>query len=116
MTSKFWVVAALVIVVALGASCKEINIPGNLAGQILNQAGQGQGYMSVAAINVDTGVEVQRLTAEDGGNFFFEKIDPGTYIIKTFSMAGKEIPNDGKPVTLGAGRTEQVTLTLLPEE
>jgi hypothetical protein len=104
------------VLLALGAGCKEINIPGNLAGQILNQAGQGQGYLSVAAIDVETGVEAQRLTAEDGGNFFFEKLDAGRYIIKTFSMAGKELPNDCPEVSLGAGRTEQVIIYLIAEE
>lgn len=116
MKGKFWVVAVCMVALALVAGCTELNIPGNLAGQVLNEAGQGQGYVSVAAVNTETGVEVSRLTAEDAGNFFFEKVEAGNYIIKTYSMSGKELPNDSEPVNVGAGRTVSVTITLQPTE
>jgi len=116
MNSKIWVVAVCIFGLALVAGCPKLNIPGNLAGQVLNQAGQGQGYISVAVVKADSGAEVSRLTAEDSGNFFFDKVEAGSYIIKTYSMSGKELPNDSEPVSLGAGRTVQVVITLLPEE
>ncbi len=116
MTIKYWAVAVCLAALALSAGCQDLNIPGNLAGQVLNEAGQGQGYITVSAVDVETNAEVARLTAEDAGNFFFEKIDAGTYIIKTYSMAGKELLNDSEPVGIGAGRTITVTVTLIPEE
>lgn len=116
MTNKI-VFAAIVLFAALALmGCNKINIPGNLAGQVLNQAGQGQGYITVAAIDNETGVEAARMTAEDGGNFFFEKLEAGIYTIKTYSMAGVEMPNDSEPVALGAGRTETAIIYLIPQE
>lgn len=98
------------------SSCDKINVPGNIAGQILNEAGQGQGYMSIHCIDAETGREADIQTAEDSGNFFFSKVEPGKYELKTFSMAGVEIPNDCEGVTLTAGRTLNVVITVYPEQ
>lgn len=116
MKSRILVAAICLTALALVAGCPKLNIPGNLAGQVLNEAGQGQGYISVAVVDQETGREADRMTAEDSGSFFFEKVDAGTYIIKTYSMSGKELPNDSKPVKLGTGRTINVVVTLIPED
>ena len=114
--TKILIASLFLFAIVAGTGCDKIKIPGNLAGQILNEAGQGQGYMSVSCVDMENGVEASRMTAEDGGNFFFEKIDPGTYIIKTFSMSGKEIPNDCKPIKMGSGRTITETIYLIPQD
>jgi hypothetical protein len=116
MNSKFWVVVVSMAALALVAGCPKLNIPGNLAGQVLNEAGQGQGYITVACVEVESGAEVARMTAEDAGNFFFEKVEAGTYIIKTYSMAGVEMPNDSEPVNIGTGRTISVVVTIQQPE
>lgn len=116
MKSRILVAAICLTALAFIAGCPKLNIPGNLAGQVLNEAGQGQGYVSVAVVDAETGHEAGRLTAEDSGSFFFEKVDAGTYLVKTYSMSGKELPNDCQPVKLGAGRTINVVVTLLPQD
>jgi hypothetical protein len=89
-----------------------INIPGNVAGQILNEAGQGQGFISVQICEQGSGKVVQQGTAEDSGNFFFDKVPSGEYIIKILSMGGGEMASDAKPFKLGPGKTQQLTIIL----
>ncbi len=93
-----------------------INIPGKVAGQILNAAGQGQGFISVQVCDAESGKVVDQTTAEDSGNFFFNSVESGEYIIKVLSMGGGEMPSDAKPFKLGAGKTESLTITLTSPE
>ena len=116
-----FVLLALALGLFLAAGCnliKGVNmkIPGNVAGQITNEGGQGQGFMSVKLINVKTSEEVQVVTAEDTGNFFFEKVDPGEYIIKLVDAGGGEMPCDAKQFKLGAGKTLTIPIVLKSKE
>lgn len=109
------VLAVLSMAVA-GCDKLKLNIPGNVAGQVTNEGGQGLGFMSVKLCDAKSGAEVQVLTAEDTGNFFFEKVDPGEYIIKLADSSGADMPSDAKPFKLGPGKTLTLTVMLKPTE
>lgn len=92
---------------------KGLNVAGNIAGKIVNPDGSGRGYVGVALMK--DGVEVQRQNAEDSGSFFLTKVDGGTYTIQVFSMSGDALPTEPQEIKLGAGKTLQVEVKLLPE-
>lgn len=101
------------------ASCDKVGdklkVAGNIAGKVLNADGSARGYVSVVLLK--DGVEVQRQNAEDSGNFFLTKVDSGTYTIKVYPMGGgdKELPSEPLDIKLGAGKTKQIEVKLLPE-
>jgi hypothetical protein len=117
-----FVVLALALGLFLCAGCNllksvsKLSIPGTIAGQVTNEGGQGQGYMSVKLCDAKSGEEVQVVTAEDTGNFFFEKVDPGEYIIKLASTSGGDMPCDSKAFKLGPGKTETLTIMIKSTE
>lgn len=118
-------IAVVVLALGLGlffsAGCnllKNVNlkVPGNIAGQVTNEGGQGQGYMSVKLCDAKSGAEVDVVTAEDSGNFFFSKVDPGQYIIKLVNTSGGDMPSDAKPFKLGPGKTLTLSIILKSKE
>jgi hypothetical protein len=116
-----FVVLALVLGLFLAAGCNmlkgvNLKIPGNVAGQVTNSGGQGQGFMSVKLCDAKSGAEVDVVTAEDTGNFFFSKVDPGEYIIKLVNTGGGEMPTDAKPFKLGPGKTTTLAIVIKPPE
>lgn len=115
------VVLALALGLFFATGCNllknlNVKIPGNVAGQVTNEGGQGQGFMSVKLCDAKTGAEVQVVTAEDTGNFFFDKVDPGEYVIKLMNTGGGDMPCDAKPFKLGAGKTVTVTVVIKSAE
>lgn len=109
---------ALAVLCLMVAGCDKLklNIPGNVAGQVTNEGGQGIGFMSVKLCDATSGAEVQVVTAEDTGNFFFEKVDPGEYLIKLTNSSGVPMPSDSKPFKLGPGKTLTVAVMLKSPE
>lgn len=107
---------ALAIAAVTGTGCNKIKIPGNVAGQLINEGGVGQGYLSVKLCDAKTGVAVQTQTAEDTGNFFFDHVDPGRYVIKTYFGGEKEVPNNCKPFGLSIGKTLKLTITIYTQQ
>jgi hypothetical protein len=109
-----------VLCLAGAGSCNKLaekmDLPGKIAGKVLNADGSGRGYVSV--ILLKDGAEVQRQNAEDTGNFFLDKIDPGTYTFRIEAMGGggKELPSEPLEVKLAMGKTKQVEIKLLPEQ
>jgi hypothetical protein len=101
------IMAAIVLGTFLGLTtgCDKfnLNLPGNVAGQILNEGGQGQGFVSVHLVSTDGAEMVE--TSSDTGNYMFKEVKPGTYIIKTFAIGGAELPNDAVEFKLGPGKT-----------
>jgi hypothetical protein len=88
--------------------CKQlqkINIPCNVAGIVLNDAGQPQGYITVQLIDPESGMVAQQMTTEDSGNFMFSKIDPGTYEIKVLGMGQVELPTEKQVLEAQPGKT-----------
>jgi hypothetical protein len=114
--SRILTIAALLacclLVTVAGCNKLNINIPGSVTGQLLNAGGQPQGYTSVKLCDVASGNEVQVQTSEDSGNFFFEKVPPGEYIIKVGNVGGSEMPCDSTPFKLGPGKTLSLTITI----
>lgn len=110
------VAVAAAIAVFGGTGCDKIKVPGNVAGQLINEGGVGQGYLSVRLCDAKTGADVATQTAEDSGNFFFDHVDPGRYIIKTYYGGEKEVPNDCKPFTLAFAKTLKLTITLYTQQ
>jgi hypothetical protein len=104
---------------AVSISCGSCNlvrqIPGNVAGQIMNEAGQGRGFVSVQLFDVNAGTEWGMENADDTGNFMFSSVDPGTYIIKVVSIGGGELPTDAKEFKLLPGKTLKQDIIIYDE-
>jgi hypothetical protein len=98
----------------LGSGCDKlnINVPGKVQGQCLDSSGAGRGYISVALKNVETGKEDYQMNAEDSGNFFFDGVEPGKYIIITYGMGKTPIPNDSSEFNVTPGKTVMKNVTL----
>jgi hypothetical protein len=94
---------------------EKLNVKGNITGRVLNADGSPRGYVSVALMD-EAGAEVQRQTAEDSGNFFFSGVPGGTFTVKVFAGADKELPVEPLTVKLGLGKTKQIEVQLKPEE
>lgn len=88
------------------ASCNLVkNIPGNIAGQLMNEGGQGQGFIAVQLVDAETGQLVVTENADDKGNFMFKGVTAGKYIIKTVPVGGGELRNDCEEFNLAPGKT-----------
>jgi hypothetical protein len=117
-----FVVLALALGLFLSAGCNllknvsKISIPGTVAGQVTNEGGQGQGYMSVKLCDAKSGEEIQVVTAEDTGNFFFDKVEPGEYIVKLSNTGGGDMPCDAKAFKLGPGKTQTLAIMIKSKE
>ena len=117
------VVTAIVLAVSLlaicasGAGCDKFTtkLPGNVAGIVLNEGGQGQGFVSVHLVNQEPADEMVE-NASDSGNFMFKDVPPGSYMIKIFATGGKELPCDSKAFRVNVGKTLSQTVTLLSQE
>ena len=108
------VVVAFAATIVLIGSCDKIgNIPGTVAGQLLNEAGQGQGFISVRLVQTESGKVVDSVNADDNGNFMFKNVDPGTYKIVTTPIGGGELENDAKEFKLMPGKTENLDITVI---
>jgi hypothetical protein len=96
-------------VVAFSVACNSCNvvsnIPGNVAGQIMNEAGQGRGFVSVQLVDTATGIAWGMENADDTGNYMFKNVDTGTYIIKVISIGGGELPSNAEEFRLSPGKT-----------
>jgi len=94
----------------IGSGCDQINkmtkgIPGKVQGQCLDKNGAGRGYVSVVLKEVSTGKEAYQQNAEDSGNFFFDAVEPGKYIIVTYLVGQVPVPNDCKEFNVTPGKT-----------
>jgi hypothetical protein len=105
------ILAAVSVLLLLGTGCDKlksmgkINIPGNVAGQVLTKEGAPLGYISIRLVDTSTNKEVQAINVEDNGGFMFNKVNPGEYTLKTFQTGDVEIPNDCTPFKLDPGKT-----------
>lgn len=109
--------AVLSLVVFLLGSCNVVgNIPGNVAGQLVNEAGQGQGFIAVQLIDVATGMLMYSENANDTGNFMFKGVDPAEYKIVAMPIGGGEIPSDAEAFKLAPGKTVTITVTLYRDQ
>jgi len=107
---SFWLTGLVVLAaVSFSAVCGSCNIvkqiPGNVAGQIMNEAGQGRGFVSVQLFDVNAGTEWGMENADDTGNFMFSSVDSGTYIIKVIAIGGGELPTNAEEFKLMPGKT-----------
>jgi hypothetical protein len=86
-------IAVLTLIGAMGCNqLKKLNVPCNIAGIVINELGQPQGYITVQLILKEDGRVAQQMTTEDAGNFMFSKIDPGLYQVKVLGMGQAELP------------------------
>jgi len=99
----------LLAVLAFSIACSSCNIvsniPGNVAGQIMNEAGQGRGFVSVQIVDIETGIAWGMENADDTGNYMFKNVDTGSYIIKVLAIGGGELTSDAKEFKLMPGKT-----------
>lgn len=118
---KTLAIALLLLALLVGASCDKIQsgmkaIPGKVAGQVLDSHGQGQGYLSVELVNVETGTTDYKQNTEDNGGFFLDGVVPGKYTLKVMQVGGVEIPNDQGEINLTPGKTLNLTVTINREK
>lgn len=96
---------AVIIVMACN-SCNVVgNIPGNIAGQVMNEAGQGRGFVAVQLIDAETGQLWGTENADDKGGYMLKNVDPGKYIIKIVQIGGAELPTNAEEFSLSPGKT-----------
>ena len=110
-------VLAVALVVLASTACEKLrnlDIPGIVQGQVLNEAGQGQGYLSLRLIDEATGKEEYRETTEDTGSFLIDKVKAGKYLLKVYQMGEREVATDAKEVRMRPGKTLQLVIILLP--
>ena len=105
-------IALALCAATLQLSCDKINgamkkVEGKVAGQVLNKAGRGHGYVSVELVPADTtsGNETMNTLAEESGNFMIEDVPPGKYTLHVKDAGGNEMPSDTPAVSVGPGRT-----------
>jgi hypothetical protein len=97
-------IAASFIVVC--NSCNVVgNIPGNIAGQVMNEGGQGRGFVAVQLVNVETGQVWGTENTDDKGSYMLKNVDPGKYILKVLVIGGSELPTDCEEFSLSPGKT-----------
>ncbi|MBN2080658.1 carboxypeptidase regulatory-like domain-containing protein [bacterium] len=109
------IVAALAI--ASMGSCNMVkNIPGAIAGQVMDAAGNGRGYVAVQLIDVETNQPLFVENANDAGNYMFQGVDPGKYILRVMTVGGGELPTDAKEFTLSPGKTVTVNLVIQEQD
>ena len=114
-------VLAAALVVLASTACdrlSNLDIPGIVAGSVLNEAGQGQGYLTVKLVDEATGKEAYRDTTEDTGSFLIDKVKAGKYLLKVYRLGDEktEVATDAKEIKLLPGKTLQRTITLLPAQ
>lgn len=103
---KFWITVTAFSWVLFSGACAVVgNIPGNVAGQVMNSAGAPYGLVSVQLVDADTNRVAEQMNANDMGNFMFKGVDPGNYIIKIKPIGGGELPSDAKQFRLTPGKT-----------
>jgi hypothetical protein len=115
-------VLLLTIALLMLGSCDKLSgamksVEGKVAGQVLNSAGRGRGYVTVEIVPEGTdGGKPQTTLAEDSGNFMFENVTPGSYKMFVRISGGTELPSDNPIVKVGPGRTvtQNVILTDQP--
>lgn len=120
MRKLIWIMLLLTLAVT-ALSCDKLDklkVGGGIAGKVLNADGSPHGLVMLVLIDTKTGSEFTRMTAEDTGTFFFQKVDPGTYKIQVQGMgkSGHVIPSDEKEIKLSMGRTIQTEVHLLPTD
>ncbi len=114
---KYAAVFVVVMLLVAGTACNKINIPGNIAGQILDENGAPRGMVTVQLVDVNNNNEVlDQQTADDLGNYFFSKVPPGTYKIVTMWGGNTEMPNDADLVKLAPGKTKNINVTISKED
>jgi hypothetical protein len=116
MSSRVLRVAAIFFLLLSLLSCNKINsamksVEGKVAGQVLNNAGRGRGYVQVVLTPTAGGDDLKTIT-EDSGNFLFEAVPPGEYTLKVENSGGGEILSDNPTVKVGPGRTMQQNVIL----
>ncbi|MBC7861987.1 MAG: outer membrane beta-barrel protein [Bacteroidia bacterium] len=61
-----------------------------IKGSVIDSLSNPVSYVSVVLVKATDSSLVKGQISDDGGNYFFEKMPPGTYFIKTFSPEHKE--------------------------
>jgi hypothetical protein len=112
ISGRLAAVALGLILAALGSCDFGSTIPGNVAGQLINEAGQGQGFIAVQLVDTSNGQVAYSMNADDQGNFMFKGVETGVYKIKTVPIGGGEIASDAKEFRLTPGKTINITVTL----
>lgn len=106
-----------ILLLAVLSACGTLkNIPGNIAGQVLNESGSGRGFVSVQLVNVEDGAVVSAETTDDRGNFMFKDVKMGKYKLQVVPSRNAEpFATDAEEFRLSPGKTEEITVTILSE-
>lgn len=106
---------ALLTMLVCASGCDKLkNIPGNVAGIVIDSAGVGQGYITVQLIDQTTLQVMYQQTTEDSGNFFFDKCEPGKYTVTVLGMGQVPYSADVTEINLPPGKTLDITITATP--
>jgi len=119
--ARYLVLGTLLAVLAatavlLGSCDLAKNVPGNIAGIVMDEHGRGQGYISVRLIEAESGRVIEQQTSSDSGHFHFQKIAAGTYKLELTRMGGTALPHDMDEAVLLPGKTLRLDVTLVPAE
>lgn len=107
---------SILLLAAMSACGTLKNIPGNIAGQVLNESGSGRGFVSVQLVNVEDGSVVAAETTDDRGNFMFKDAKMGKYKLQVVPSRNAEpFVTDAEEFSLAPGKTEEITVTILSE-
>ncbi len=120
VTRLIAIAAAVCLLLSL-LSCDKLSgamkqVEGKVAGQVLNSAGHGRGYVSVILVPSDGTDTIVALT-EEAGNFLIEEVPPGEYTlhVRRSGEDSDELPSDTPTIKLGPGRTLTKNIMLTDE-
>jgi hypothetical protein len=111
--ARIGVVLAAVCVLLGAMACKNINIPGMVAGRVLGDNEMPMAFTSCTLVNVATGEEAAVETTNEAGNFTFKDVTPGKYNIKISGIGGAEYNSDCKEFKLPPGKTLNIDIHII---
>ena len=118
--TQFGLTSLLLIAFVAGMACNSCNvvsnIPGNIAGQVMNEAGQGRGFVTVKLVDVETGQDWGSENADDKGGYMLKNVEPGKYILKVIQIGGIELVTDQTEFTLSPGKTLKRDIIVLEQQ
>jgi hypothetical protein len=117
---RLLLIAVLCGTVLTLASCNKLSgalkkVEGKVAGQVMNDAGVGRGYVTVKLEPTDPAAgDAIPTTTEDSGSFMFDTVPPGEYVMKVYIGQGTqtELPSDTPTVNVAPGRTVMQNIML----
>ena len=119
MRFKFFFVFVFAIVATIaGNACNLLpgvgNIPGNLAIDVVDSGGYPSAFVTVMVVKDGSAKPTKTITSDENGYVFFDKLDPGDYIVYVIGPNEMEYGTDvdGIPFKIPPGRTLNKTVMI----